>query len=104
MLSPFLGGSAAKAPAGGAPARRAGRPGRPAKAAKPAKAGRKARGSRPATAKKPSGETSKGRALQGRYMGVIRSLTASQKKDVKTVRAEKGVEAAIDRAVELRKD
>lgn len=40
--------------------------------------------------------------LQGRYMGLIRTLPAGKKNRVKAVRARKGVEAAIKVARSLR--
>ena|SRR5436190_20375496 len=100
MLSPFLGGTAS------VPTVSRRLPGRPRKSAPAAVTAPVKRGRKPAKAaagqKKTSGATSNGRALQGRYMGVIRSLTASQKKEVKALRTEKGVEAAIARAQELK--
>lgn len=41
--------------------------------------------------------------LQGRYMAAVRSLSKRAKAEVKTVRAEKGVEAAIALALSKRK-
>ena len=100
MLAPFLGGGATSA----APVKRS--PGRPKKVragdAPPKATSRGAKPGRAKSGRKAAGGASDGRALQGRYMGVIRSLTAAQKKEVKALRAEKGVEAAISRAQELK--
>jgi hypothetical protein len=41
--------------------------------------------------------------LQGRYMAAVRSLSKRAKAEVKTVRAEKGVEAAIALALSKRR-
>ena len=46
---------------------------------------------------------SKGRQLQGRYMGLLRTLTKKDQARVKSIRKKKGVEAAIREATRLRK-
>jgi hypothetical protein len=43
------------------------------------------------------------RALQGRYMGAVRHLSAGQKAQVKKVRAESGYDAALKLAASLAK-
>jgi hypothetical protein len=42
------------------------------------------------------------RKKQGRYMGLVRDLSAAQKAQVKKVRAEKGLEAAVKLAASMR--
>jgi hypothetical protein len=77
---------------------------------------RKRRGRRPAARKPATRKTKaaprakrkfspKGRAalkLAGRYMGLVKNLTVAQKAQVKKVRAEKGLEAAVRLAASLR--
>ncbi len=46
---------------------------------------------------------SKGRQLQGRYMGLLRTLTKKNQARVKSIRKKKSVEAAIREARRLRK-
>jgi hypothetical protein len=43
------------------------------------------------------------RKLQGRYMGLVRNLSAAQKARVKTVKQEKGYGAALRLAASIRK-
>ncbi len=47
---------------------------------------------------------SKGRQLQGRYIGLLRNLTKKNQARVKSIRKKKGVEAAIREARRLRKN
>ena len=101
MLSPFLGGTA---PAATSARRRTVKRQAVAvepEAKKPARRGRKGAGRRAPT-RPAAGGASNGRALQGKYMGVTRSLTAAQKKEVRSIRDSQGVEAAIARAQELK--
>ena len=46
---------------------------------------------------------SRGRRIHGRYIGLIRNLPPRQKAKVRSIRARKGVEAAIRVAKELRR-
>ena len=46
---------------------------------------------------------SPGRRLHGRYIGLIRNLPTRQKAQVRSVRARKGVDAAIKMALEMRR-
>jgi len=95
----------AGASSGGGRKRRRGRPagakraGRPAKSA-PAKS---ATAAKPARRKrsKASPKLKALRALQGRYMGAVRHLSATQKAQVKKVRAESGYDAALKLAGSL---
>ena len=45
-----------------------------------------------------SPQTRAARKLQGRYIGLMRRLTPGQKADVRRVREQKGIEAAIEKA------
>ena len=58
---------------------------------------------RAAVATGPSKPPSKGRQLQGRYIGFLRNLTKKNQARVKSIRKNKGVEAAIREARQLRK-
>ncbi len=51
----------------------------------------------------PGRRPSKGRQLQGRYMGLLRSLTKKDQARVKSIRKNRGVEAAIRETQRLRK-
>ena len=102
VLSPLmslLGGASAAARPAARPARRrrgaAKRARRAAPSAAPAKRGRKRSYASP--------KLKALRALQGRYMGAVRHLTAAQKAQVKKVRAESGYEAALKLAGSLGK-
>lgn len=64
---------------------------------KPAKAKKKANG-------KVKMDPSNGRAMQGKYLGAIRHLTRKQRLEVKKVRGESGVTAAIKHAEGLKAD
>lgn len=48
-------------------------------------------------------KASPGRRRHGRYIGLIRNLPQRKKAQVRAVRAEKGVEAAIKMAMEMRR-
>ena len=52
---------------------------------------------------RPDRPPSKGRQLQGRYIGLLRNLTKKDQARVKSIRKNKGVEAAIREARQLRK-
>ena len=56
-----------------------------------------------ATAPRPDRPPSKGRQLQGRYIGLLRNLTKKNQARVKSIRKNKGVEAAIREEMRLRK-
>ena len=91
-------GASGSASAGGG-GRRRGRPaGRKSAAKKAAPAKKRARAKR-ATSPKLKAL----RALQGRYMGAVRHLSAGQKSQVKKVRAESGYDAALKLASSLAK-
>ncbi len=55
-------------------------------------------------APRPDRPPSKGRQLQGRYIGLLRNLTKKDRARVKSIRKNKGVEAAIREARRLRKN
>ncbi len=55
-------------------------------------------------APRPDRPPSKGRQLQGRYIGLLRNLTKKNQARVKSIRKKKGVEAAIREARRLRKN
>jgi hypothetical protein len=97
MLGAF-GASAASAPSGGGGRRRGRKPGRKSAAKKAAPAKKTRRAKRAASPKLKAL-----RALQGRYMGAVRHLSAGQKAQVKKVRAESGYDAALKLAGSLGK-
>jgi hypothetical protein len=74
------------------------------------RAARKAKGS-PATAakstaqkaKKATPKVARARKLQGKYMGALRGLAHADRAKVKAVAKEKGVAAAVKRALSLKK-
>jgi hypothetical protein len=66
-------------------------------------ASRAPRGPRPARKLKLSPERMAALKLQGQYIGYIRTLPPRQKQRVQSVRAEKGVRAAIAQAKKLAK-
>ena len=55
-------------------------------------------------APRPDRPPSKGRQLQGRYIGLLRNLTKKNQARVKSIRKKKGTEAAIREARRLRKN
>ncbi len=54
-------------------------------------------------APRPDRPPSKGRQLQGRYIGLLRNLTKKDQARVKSIRKKKGTEAAIREEMRLRK-
>ena len=72
-----------------------------AEARKPATAQRGATGAAPVARGPVSAKRRAAMRVQGQYMGAIRSLSASQRAQVKKIRAEKGVDAAIAAAGKL---
>lgn len=48
-------------------------------------------------------KASPGRRVHGRYIGLIRNLSPRAKAQVRAVRARRGVEAAIKKALEMRR-
>ena len=85
-----------------APPRAAARTAKPAGDDAPKRRGRPPRSaSAPARPRKASADVSSARALQGRYMGTIRGLSKAQQEQVRGVRAERGIEAAIELAKRL---
>ncbi len=54
-------------------------------------------------APRPDRPPSKGRQLQGRYIGLLRNLTKKDQTRVKSIRKKKGTEAAIREEMRLRK-
>jgi hypothetical protein len=52
---------------------------------------------------RPSPAPSPGRQLQGRYIGLLRTLTKKDQARVKSIRKKQGVEAAIREAASLRR-
>jgi hypothetical protein len=48
-------------------------------------------------------KASPGRRIHGRYIGLIRNLPTRAKAEVRAVRARRGVEAAIKKALEMRR-
>jgi hypothetical protein len=74
-----------------------------AEARKPATVPRGAKGA-PSVARSPvSAKRRAAMRVQGQYMGAIRSLSAVQRAQMKKIRAEKGVDAAIAAALKLQR-
>jgi hypothetical protein len=72
-----------------------------AEARKPAMAQRRATGATPVARGTVSAKRRAAMRVQGQYMSVVRPLSAVQRAQVKKIRAEKGVEAAIALARKL---
>ncbi len=58
---------------------------------------------RAASASRSGRPPSKGRQLQGRYIGLLRPLTKKDQARVKSIRKKKSVEAAIRESIKLRR-
>jgi hypothetical protein len=74
-----------------------------AEARKPATAPRAAKGAAPVARGPVSAKRRAAMRIQGQYMGAIRPLSAVQRAQMKKIRAEKGVEAAIAAAGKLQR-